>query len=300
MNVKNDNSHRPPVQGRRPDPPRQPAPSVTAPSGRALPFAVASITQRPKPRRTTRPGLADELKTLAPQAALRGEHTRALDLYRTLAALEPTVPLHRIRAGDCLVKRGRKREAFAEYRAAAEAYVALGMYVHARSAWRLVLGIAPGDADASAHLKALDAGARGRQPGTPPPVPPRPAAIPAPPPPPNAPSIRRNAARRSVTPTAPEVEVREQGHVEDRASLALEFADLDGDEDRIWIDLEGICEPATHSSGAAPVRARENSEPVAYFAETSDSGPVRPESVLEAGPRASLVEEVTKPLTPNP
>jgi len=314
-----------------------------------LPFAVASTAPRPAARRQTSPGLADELKTLAPQASLRGEHGRALDLYRTLAALEPTVPLHRIRAGDCLVKLGKKRDALTEYRVAAEAYVALGMHVHARSSWRLVLGIAPGDADAKAHLTALDARARGARPGTPPPVPSTAGAIPAPPAPEGAP--RR--ARGGGTPTAPESEVRaerelavrttlspapattlattpviprradlrerspaalvvveeeivvapvsraETERVMRHAALALEFADLDEDEDRIWIDLEEVLGPSPHEAGGLPaLLVLEESEPVAFFAEMSDPGPVRPESVVAAGPRASVIEEQTKPVPP--
>lgn len=341
--------------GSRPLAPRQPAPSVTAPSGRSLPFAVASTVPRPASRRAASPGLADELKTRAPRASLRGEHGRALDLYRTLSALEPSVPLHRIRAGDCLVKLGKRRDALVEYRVAAEAYVALGMQVHARSAWRLVLGIVPGDADAIAHLAALDTRVRGAVPGTPPPIPSAAGAIPAPPAPEGAPSLRR--ARGSGTPTAPESEIRadadaarldvrttlapepvkalattpvvprradlrerspagavvvakaesfvpsetsdETERVLRHAALALEFADLDEDEDRIWIDLEGLCGPAPTDMAPSPMLlVLEESEPVAFFAEMSDPGPVRPESVLGAAPRASLIDEQTKPVPP--
>jgi hypothetical protein len=295
--------------GSRPATPRMPAPSVTRPSGQSLPFAVAATASRPLPRRQTSTGLADELKTLAPQASLRGEHGRALELYQRLCSIEPTVPLHRIRAGDCFVKLGKKREALVEYRIAAGAYVALGMQVHARSAWRLVLGIVPGDADATAHLKALDARARGARPGTPPPVPPGGGAIPAPPAPAGGPSLRRS--RGSSTPTAPESEVRaerelaraletnaETERVMRHAVLALEFADLDEDEDRIWLDLTDACGPAEADALPELLVLEDSGEPVAFFAETSDVGPVRPESVLGAGPRASLIEEQTKPVPP--
>lgn len=325
--------------------PVAPAPTVTAPSSQSLPFAIASTVGPPRRAGRTNGGaaggIADQLKTRAPQAALRGDHARALDLYRSLVALEPTVPLHRIRAGDCHVKLGQKREALVEYRKAADAYVAMGLHAHARSAWRLVLGIVPGDADASARLAALDARTRGARVGTPPPVPSAAGAIPAPPPPAGAPRTRGGK-----TPTAPESEIRaererasaalakrpeailpasdptvtpvvaKRGDVRSVAvapppapastpsksqrvepakpDLALEFADLDDEADCLWIDLEGIVEREV--SEPSPLVFREEpGEPVAFFSETSEPGPVR-QSVAVAGPPSSLIEEQTRPV----
>lgn len=213
------------------------------------------------------------------------------------------MPLHRIRAGDCLVKMGQKREALSEYRAAADAYLALGMHVHARSAWRLVLGIVPGDVDASASLHALDTRVRGAKAGS--------------------------AVREADTPTAPESVVRAE-KAEARAAselvivpesvavepavakalavtpapsarerLALEFADLDDDADEIWIELDGLFdEPVKAPLRLAPAGIEET-EPVAFFAanDDGDSTPSR-KSGPGLGLRASVVDEETKPVPP--
>ena len=106
----------------------------------------------------------------------------------------------------------------------------------------------------------------------------------------------RAPGRGAATPTVSEADLRAERERK-RAALALEFADLDDDEDRIWIDLENLVEPDAPMTAPQAFPAEER-EPVAYFAETSDPGPVRPASTLEAGPRPSIVEEITKAVPP--
>jgi hypothetical protein len=44
--------------------------------------------------------------------------------------------------------------------------------------------------------------------------------------------------------------------------------------------------------------SREDSDPVAFFAEDDGGGPVREASSPDSGPSSSIVEELTKPVPP--
>lgn len=60
-----------------------------------------------------------------------------------------------IRVGDMLAKNGRRSDARAVYRRAAETFEAEGRLAHARGAWRLVLSLDSGDLFARERVAAL-------------------------------------------------------------------------------------------------------------------------------------------------
>ena len=98
----------------------------------------------------------------------------------------------------------------------------------------------------------------------------------------------RGPVERAVTP-APSA----------RDLLALEFADLDDDDDGIWIDLDGLFDAPAKAPQPLVPAGHEETEPVAFFAANDDGeeSPAR-QSGPALGPRASIVDEETKPVPP--
>ena len=96
-----------------------------------------------------------KLKDEASEAAARGKHKKAAELYMELARADPGDPLWPHRAGEALRRAGARAESIAHLVLAAEGYAKHGFLLKAISVAKMILEIDPGHQDTQTMLATL-------------------------------------------------------------------------------------------------------------------------------------------------